>query len=84
MCWEDVSDPVLKCLLKMGIYNWKNEDTRLHQATQAIRHGTAISTRILGRVLQQEHKVALLKLFRAREKLTIALSEIAWRLAITF
>ena len=60
MRWEDVNDPVLKRLLKMGIYNWKNKDTRLHQATQAIRHSTAVSTRILGRVLQQEHKVCCL------------------------
>ena len=57
MRWEEVNDPVLKRLLRMGIYDWKNEDTRLHQATQAIRHGTATSTRILGRLLQQEHKV---------------------------
>ena len=55
--WEEVNDPVLKRLLRMGIFDWRDDDTRLHQATQAMRHGTAMGTRILGRVLEVERKV---------------------------
>jgi hypothetical protein len=55
--WDEVNDPVLRRLMRMGIFDWKTPDTRLHQATQAMRHGTAMSTRILGRVLQGENKV---------------------------
>ena len=57
MRWDDVNDLVLRRLMRMGIFDWDGEDTRLHQATQAIRHGTAMSTRIVGRVLQVESKV---------------------------
>ena len=57
MRWEEVNDPVLRRLMRMGIFDWDGEDNRLHQATQAIRHGTAMSTWILGRVLQVESKV---------------------------
>ena len=59
MRWDELNDPVLRCLLWMGIYNWRNDGTRLHQATQAICHGTAIGTRILGRVLEVERKVPI-------------------------
>ena len=55
--WEEVNDPVLRHLMRMGIFDWRNDDNQLHQATQAIRHGTAMGTRILGRVLEVEHKV---------------------------
>ena len=54
----EVDDPVLKRLLRMGIFDWEGEDKRLHQATQAIRHSTALSGRILAQVLELETKVS--------------------------
>ena len=69
MRWDELNDPVLRRLLRMGIFDWRNDGTRLHQATQAIRHGTAIGTRILGRVLEVERKVPVQHCFAFCAKL---------------
>jgi hypothetical protein len=53
----ELNDPVLWRLLRMGVLDWEGTDNRLHQATQAMRHSTAISTRILTRLLELENKV---------------------------
>ena len=63
MRWDELNDPVLRRLLRMGIFDWRNDGTQLHQATQAIRHGTAMLTRILGRVLEVERKVPVQRCF---------------------
>ena len=43
--------------LRMGVLDWKAPNNRLHQATQAIRHGTAIALRLLPRILRLESRV---------------------------
>jgi len=59
--WEAVrrseTDPVLLRLLHMGIHDWTGSDDRLHQATQAMRHSTAMATRLLSRIRTLEEKV---------------------------
>ena len=42
-----INDPLLLSLLCMGVLNWKAPNNHLHQATQAIRHGTTIALRFL-------------------------------------
>ena len=44
-----------------------DKDDRLNQATQASRISTTMSMRILGRLIQEEDKVVLLKFFRLRK-----------------
>jgi len=58
---ERVQDPVILRLLRMGIYDW-SAGKEMHQATRAIRFSTAISSRILGMVMETQHKVAFNKL----------------------
>jgi hypothetical protein len=50
-------DDVLRRLLRMGIYDWTGEDNRLNQTTPAMRHATAMVTRLVNRLLEVEEKV---------------------------
>ena len=50
-------DPVMCSLLCMGIFDWKGEDQRLHQTTPAMRHATAMATRLLARTMTLEDQV---------------------------
>jgi hypothetical protein len=52
-----LNDMVLYDLLNDGIDDWLEPNNRLHQATQAIRHSTAIHMRMLAKHLQLEDKV---------------------------
>ena len=52
-----INDALLLLLLRMGVLNWKAPNNRLHQATQAIRHGTAIVLWLLPRILKLESRV---------------------------
>ena len=52
-----INDTSLLSLLRMGILDWKAPNNRLHQATQAIRHGTTIALRLLPRILKLESRV---------------------------
>ena len=54
---EKVNDSVLLNLLQAGVYDWEKPNDRLHQATQAIRHSTAIHMRMLAKHMQLEDKV---------------------------
>ena len=44
----------LLLLLWMGVLDWKAPNDCLHQATQAIRHGTTIVLRFLPRIMKLE------------------------------
>ena len=52
-----VRDPVLSRLLRMGVYDWTGENVRTVASTQAMRHSTAMATRLLARLLEVEEKV---------------------------
>ena len=52
-----INDPSLLSLLRMGVLDWKAPNNHLHQATQAIRHGTAIALRFLPRIMKLESRV---------------------------
>ena len=52
-----INDPSLLSLLHMGVLNWKAPNDRLHQATQVIRHGTAIALCFLPRIMKLESQV---------------------------
>ena len=47
----------LLSLLHMGVLDWKAPNNRLHQATQAIRHGTTIMLCFLPRIMKLESQV---------------------------
>ena len=51
-----INDALL-LLLRMGVLDWKAPNNPLHQATQAIRHGTAIVFRLLPRIMKLESRV---------------------------
>ena len=55
--WEKLRDPVLHCLLGVGLLDWVDKDDRLNQATQASWISTTMSMRILERLIQEEDKV---------------------------
>ena len=52
-----INDPSLLSLLHMGVLNWSAPNDRLHQATQVIRHGTAIALCFLPRIMKLESQV---------------------------
>ena len=52
-----INDALLLLLLRMGVLDWKAPNNRLHQATQVIRHGTAIALRFLPRIMKLESQV---------------------------
>ena len=52
-----IQDASLLSLLHMGVLDWKAPNNRLHQATQAIRHGTAVTLWLLPRILKLESRV---------------------------
>ena len=52
-----INDPSLLSLLRMGVLDWKAPNNHLYQATQAIRHGTAIVLRFLPRIMKLESRV---------------------------
>ena len=49
-----INDPSLLLLLRMGVLDWKAPNNCLHQATQVIRHGTAIALWFLPRIMKLE------------------------------
>ena len=52
-----INDASLLLLLRMGVLDWKTPNNCLHQATQVIRHGTAIAFRLLPRIMKLESRV---------------------------
>ena len=52
-----INDPSLLSLLWMGVLDWKAPNDCLHQATQAIWHGTAIALCFLPRIMRLESRV---------------------------
>ena len=52
-----INDPSLLSLLRMGVLDWSAPNNCLHQATQAIWHGTAIALQFLPRILKLESRV---------------------------
>ena len=55
--WTKIQDASLLSLLRMGVLDWKAPNNHLHQATQAIRHGTTIALWLLPRILKLESQV---------------------------
>ena len=55
--WKKINDLSLLSLLRIGVLDWKAPNDRLHQATQAIRHGTAIVLCFLPRIMKLESRV---------------------------
>ena len=55
--WMKINDASLLSLLRMGVLDWKAPNNRLHQATQVIRHGTAVALRLLPRIMKLESRV---------------------------
>ena len=49
-----INDLLLLLLLRMGVLDWKAPNNCLHQATQVIRHGTAIALWFLPRIMKLE------------------------------
>ena len=49
-----INNLLLLLLLRMGVLNWKAPNNCLHQATQAIRHGTTIALCFLPRIMKLE------------------------------
>ena len=52
-----INNPALLSLLQMGVLDWKAPNDHLHQATQVIRHRTAMALRFLPRILKLESQV---------------------------
>jgi len=50
-------DPVMRRLLKMGTVDWKDEDFQGNQTTPAMRHATAMASRLLAHVMKEEDQV---------------------------
>ena len=55
--WTCINNPVLLSLFRMGVLDWTSPNDQLHQATQAIRHSTAMHFRIFPHIMKLEHRV---------------------------
>ena len=55
--WKKINDPLLLLLLRIGVLDWKAPNDCLHQAMQAIRHGTTIALQFLPRIMKLESRV---------------------------
>ena len=55
--WRKINDPSLLSLLQLGVLDWSAPNDCLHQATQVIRHGTAIALQFLPRIMKLESQV---------------------------
>ena len=51
---KKINNPLLLSLLHIGVLNWKAPNDCLHQATQAIRHGTTVTLHLLPRIMKLE------------------------------
>ena len=55
---QNLNDPVLVRLLKMGVFDWNEGDGKgWKSANQSTRHSVAIDSRLLMRILELEKKV---------------------------
>ena len=54
---EAVQDKVLRRLLKMGCWDWEDQEHLLNQTVPAVRHATAMVSRIIPRIFKLEKKV---------------------------
>ena len=57
--WIHINSPVLLSLFRMGILDWTRPNDRMHQATQAIQHSTAMHLYTLPRITKLESRVML-------------------------
>ena len=55
----DRNDLVMIRLFRMGLFDWKDIDNRLHQTTPAMRHATVLSGRLFQRLLEIREQVGL-------------------------
>ena len=53
----DRNDPVMTRLFRMGLYDWKDIDNRLHQTTSAMRHAMVLSGCLFQRLLEIREQV---------------------------
>ena len=67
----------------MGIFDWKGHDVQLHQVTLAMWHSTAITTRLVPRILELESKVVDTFSGSVHELTKVLLSVTSWRLGCT-
>ena len=56
---DRINDKVLRRLLKMGVWDWTGDHQVLNQTVPAMRHSTAMVSRVLVRLLNLEKKVDL-------------------------
>ena len=82
-----INDTSLLSLLHMGVLDWKAPNNRLHQATQAIRHGTPIAFRLLPRIMKLESRVRRVIRRRLKSSNTLLLqvddAKVEWRAHMT-
>ena len=78
-----INNALLLSLLRMGVLDWKAPNNHLHQATQAIRHGTAVTLRLLPRIMKLESQVRRVIRRRLKSSNTLLLqvdnAEVEWR-----
>ena len=67
----------------MGIFDWKGHNVRLNQVTPAMWHSTAITTRLILRILELESKVVDTSSGSFRELMEVSLSATGWRCGCT-
>jgi len=55
--WDRVHDPVLHCLLSMGVYDWTGVDKRLNQTVPAMCHSNTMASCLLQHLLEIDEQV---------------------------
>ena len=59
--WLDIKDIPFLWSMDMGMYNWEEPDTELHQATWAMRYSATPASQMFLWILQNEEKVGGLR-----------------------
>jgi len=66
--WTEIKDPVYRCLMMMGIFDWdKDVDRQLNHTKPAMRYSAALGSRLMARILEGEEQVRVSCLVTLRQ-----------------
>jgi len=65
--WTEIKDPVYRCLMMMGIFDWdKDVDKQLNHTKPVMRYAAALGSRLMARILEGDENVRVLCLIALR------------------
>jgi len=66
--WMEIKDPVYRCLMMMGIFDWdKDVDKQLNHTKPVMRYAAALGSRLMARILEGDERVRVSRLVTLRQ-----------------